>query len=394
MTADSSVETDANPDLESTTRRPYFPALDGIRAIAALLVFCAHYANFGWGWAGVNIFFVLSGFLITGILYDTRNDRYRFRNFYVRRTLRIFPLYYGIFLILLLSTPLFHWEWSGRWLWPCYLGNFSLFTYFPSIRANDAVGALWGTLGSPFLRTPARFHLVIGHFWSLCVEEQFYLVWPLVVFLVRQRIALMRICAAVVVALPFLRWLLELTHQNPPLPTTFPYGITFFQLDALLLGGFIALYLRGGDVSKLRGVASAAAFGIVCIAALAVLYEHFVKHAPDLWNSTPSWAFTFGMTLVNLLSGSIILLSLNPRYFLNRVFVLRPLRRLGQVSYGFYVFHAMPIALYGGLVSSHLHHFQRIATGLLGLSCTICLALLSYRYFESPFLQMKERWTR
>ena len=78
----------------------------------------------------MDLFFVLSGFLITGILYDTRNTQHRFRNFYVRRTLRIFPLYYGLLIVGLLLTPIFHWIWHPVWiLWPLYLGNYGRFIW-------------------------------------------------------------------------------------------------------------------------------------------------------------------------------------------------------------------------------------------------------------------------
>src|SRR5580698_10512614 len=110
--------------------RAYFPALDGIRALAFVMVLGQHYVATPWGWTGVDIFFVLSGFLITGILFDSRDDPHRVRNFYIRRTLRIFPLYYGIFLVLLLSTPLIHWSWSRSWIaWPLYLGNYLRFLH-------------------------------------------------------------------------------------------------------------------------------------------------------------------------------------------------------------------------------------------------------------------------
>jgi peptidoglycan/LPS O-acetylase OafA/YrhL len=373
--------------------RPYYPALDGIRAIAALTVFCAHYAGFAWGWAGVNIFFVLSGFLITGILYDARHEPHRFRNFYVRRSLRIFPLYYGIFLLLLLSTPLLHWEWNKAWiLWACYLGNFTMFHYFPVISNNGGMGALAGTL-RPLSAIPTHFHIVLGHFWSLCVEEQFYLLWPAVVLTVKKRSTLMRICGAVVVALPFVRWALNFIHRNPPLPSTFLYGITFFQIDALLLGGFIALCLRGQRIEALKRAAHVYISGIVVIAVLAMIYQFVFRHVSAPWNIEPTWVFTFGLTMVNLFAGSIILLCLNPCFALNRLLLLRPLRALGRVSYGFYVFHAIPIVLYGSLISAHIHHFQRTITAGFALCVTIGLAQLSYRFFESPFLRMKDRWT-
>ena len=114
-----------NTEHTKPENRGFFPALDGLRAVAFMMVFLQHYEKLPWGWSGVDFFFVLSGFLITGILFDTRNDSHRVRNFYIRRTPRIFPLYYGILLALLLSTPFAHWQWSWRWLvWPLYLGNF------------------------------------------------------------------------------------------------------------------------------------------------------------------------------------------------------------------------------------------------------------------------------
>src|ERR1700744_4617103 len=108
----------------SPENRGFYPALDGLRALAFLMVFATHYEGMPWGWSGVDVFFVISGFLITGILLDTRDDRYRVRNFYARRSLRIFPLYYGVFLLLLLLTPFLHLNWSAGWLaWPLYVGN-------------------------------------------------------------------------------------------------------------------------------------------------------------------------------------------------------------------------------------------------------------------------------
>ena len=120
-----------------------FPALDGIRAVAFFAVFLTHYRHLAWAWGGVNAFFVLSGFLITGILWDTRDRPHAMRAFYIRRTLRIFPLYWGVFLVLLLLTPICRWQWSGAWLlWPLYVGNFvRLFTHAdmsPHIEARSS----------------------------------------------------------------------------------------------------------------------------------------------------------------------------------------------------------------------------------------------------------------
>src|ERR1700712_3651211 len=104
----SSLPPSANTAHTRPENRAFYPALDGLRAVAFLMVFFQHYLSMPWGWTGVNVFFVLSGFLITGILFDTRDAPNRARNFYVRRTLRIFPLYYAIFLALLLLQPIMH----------------------------------------------------------------------------------------------------------------------------------------------------------------------------------------------------------------------------------------------------------------------------------------------
>jgi peptidoglycan/LPS O-acetylase OafA/YrhL len=147
--------------------RAFYPALDGLRAIAFLMVFCVRYIYMPWGWAGVDVFFVLSGFLITGILFDSLDDLHRVRNFYVRRILRIFPLYYGVMLLLL---PFIYGQLSWSWLlWPAYLGNYARF-FHPYVVDTPA-----GNLADfqLILQVGNHARLYLGHFWSLCVEEQF-----------------------------------------------------------------------------------------------------------------------------------------------------------------------------------------------------------------------------
>ena len=105
------------PVSGANAKSAYYIALDGLRAIAVIMVFFQHYGAgkaflFGWGWTGVDIFFVLSGFLITGILYDSQQKPHRYRDFYIRRTLRIFPLYYFVWAVILLMTPFALWQWN------------------------------------------------------------------------------------------------------------------------------------------------------------------------------------------------------------------------------------------------------------------------------------------
>ena len=351
--------------------------------------------SWSWGWAGVDVFFVLSGFLITGILFDTRDARNRFRVFYMRRTLRIFPLYYAVLFLALITTPLMDWMWNPAWvLWSLYLGNYARFIY----------------LHSPLLPLGAIEHLVsrydghvdlvffLGHFWSLCVEEQFYLVWPLVVFLVRRRETLRLIClCSLPVALAARTTCLDIFPKYAAAELL--YRVTPLRVDALLLGGLLALCLRGPEGAKLQRL-GLPIFGLFCFGFVAfqVVHRFFTaSHAIYVPASGDPVLTTVGYTLIDLGAAALILASLsldNPiAWFLN----LRPLRALGKISYGFYVFHDIFHQVYiravaafiGGRVS--VPYFNCVVAGV-GLLATILLAQLSFRHFETPFLRLKARF--
>jgi peptidoglycan/LPS O-acetylase OafA/YrhL len=398
LTDDSHLVT-GNTSHTQPENRAFFPALDGLRAIALLMVFFQHYAVIPWGWTGVNIFFVLSGFLITGILFDTRDDPHRARNFYIRRTLRIFPLYYGVFLVLLLLWPLVHWQWTASWLaWPLYLGNF-LIIRSPAVNQVGSVQELSAHAHLASTLFP-RSNVFLGHFWSLCVEEQFYLFWPWIIFWVRSRRALLWICSVTVVLVPLLRLLAQNTAPAWMLQAELLYRVTPFQVDSLLLGGLVALLWRGANRQRLLTIARI--FAPLC-AVVAVVYLSVTVHAslPNwrLGYLYPSWRLTWGLCFINLFSAAVIVCALHPGGAIYRTLHLRPLRWLGRISYGAYVLHDIPHNFYGDfcqLLGRH-SHFMKVHVGLAGnllaLICTILLAWLSFRFFESPFLNLKERWT-
>jgi peptidoglycan/LPS O-acetylase OafA/YrhL len=245
--------------------RAYYPALDGLRAFSFFGVFLWHYITFPYGWAGVDIFFVLSGFLITGILYDTRDDPFRVRNFYIRRTLRIFPLYYGVFLAIFLVSPLLKWTWSWQWLaWPLYLGNFLRFLY---PHQNNYFVAVFAD-ADLVSKTRHGIELQLGHFWTLCIEEQFYLLWPWVVFTIRDRRKLIAICITCIVLVPVAR---TLAMQYLPQPLVSGYVVlhaTPFRFDTLLVGALIALLYRGAHRDRMQWFARI----VLPIAALYLLW--------------------------------------------------------------------------------------------------------------------------
>jgi len=385
-----SLPVTGNTELTQPENRAYYPALDGLRAIAFLLVFFGHYGHMPWGWAGVDFFFVLSGFLITGILYDSRDDTFRVRNFYVRRTLRIFPLYYGIMVVLLLAEPIMHWQWSWRWLvWPAYLGNFAMFLH-PYVYGSPLQRLAALQLISVHTRSTP---LQMGHFWSLCVEEQFYLLWPWLVFLLRDRRKLLWICIAMQ---PLCLAARLLGHHYLPLwmlQNEVLYRATPFRLDALLLGGMLALWLRGPHAQTLLRFARTALPVLLTAIALGVLLTP-LRHLRAGTYPYPTGIFTWGLTLIDLLAALVLLVALQPGSWVYRLLQLRPLRWLGLISYGAYVLHDVFHIFYFHAANILLPQHVELATTTFGLIFTVLLAWLSYRFYESPFLNLKERWTR
>ncbi len=367
-----------NTTETAPANRVYFPALDGLRAAAFLAVFFHHYSHLLFGWVGVDCFFVLSGFLITGILIDTIDSPVRLPSFYARRTLRIFPLYFGVIFLVLLADPVMHWHWDSRWLlWPAYLGNWLVLLHRGSfdIATRNAIDAV--------LNSQHGLTLHFGHFWSLCVEEQFYLVWPFVVFSVRNRRVLLWCCLITVILGPMLRLGAILA-----LPTEqIMYGAvehnTLFRIDTLMVGAGLALLWRGEHRARILSGARLLGWLAAAIAGL------FFLHPPHRLLRAPySLAVdVVGFTLVALLAAIVIVRTLDPGSLYSKTFSVAPLRWMGRISYGAYVFHDIPHTFYGRLC-----HGNNNITAAFALGCTLLFANLSYRYVESPFLRLKTRF--
>lgn len=374
----------------------YYVALDGLRAIAVIMVFFQHYGAghafiFGWGWAGVDIFFVLSGFLITGILYDSQSKAHRYRDFYVRRTLRIFPLYYFIWAVILLLAPFAHWQWNIRWaFWPAYLGNYARFFFLH--QPGDPYRFDKLTFGAPvstWFGYP--FHLYIGHFWSLCVEEQFYLIWPFIVYQVRKRETLIKICLAVIVLSPIARAVLSMTLSPQLLRMELFYRSLPTRLDALLIGGLIALMLRGPEEATLRRLRRPMLF--LAAAVFVALYWVFTKTlALPLEGSASNWIGMFGFTVIDVFAAALILECIHPGSFFETCLRWKPIRALGIISYGFYVYHDLLHDFYSDLAHRISPEYAYPLTLLIAFTATILIATLSYRLLEKPLLKLKDRF--
>src|SRR4051794_17305081 len=225
-------------------RMVHIPALDGLRGVAILLVLVFHFseshsAMSGWfqklhriaasGWVGVDLFFVLSGFLITSILFEAKRSSGYFRNFYMRRVLRIFPLYYGVLVVAFLLIPLVHPYQNPR---------------YQTIAAHQ--GYLWAYLQNYVTWIDWKG---FTHFWSLAVEEQFYLVWPTVVFCLNRK-SLMWVCGVLICVALAVRVGRVVSYHDLPAAqyqaiAQATYYYTFCRMDALLVGAFLALAAHG-----------------------------------------------------------------------------------------------------------------------------------------------------
>ena len=353
------------------------PRLDGVRGIAILLVLVCHLTQYGGigpngPWAdrtwkaltlpmgfGVDLFFVLSGFLITGILLDTRDGPGYFKTFYARRVLRIFPLYYASLAVALLLLPVLRRD--AFWYW----------TYTINYRFADIS---WPRV--PYL----------GHFWSLAVEEQFYLVWPALVRFLPRRV-LPWVCVAAV-ALGGWGRVHAFNAGEPPRANI----VTHLHLDGLAIGSLLAwLARRPGGLPRWRGLAGpVAAIGAV---ACVVLIARGGGDGPELASRA------FQQTALALTFGAGLLLAVTAEAGSRfRAALCAPwLTRVGLYSYSLYVIHA-PILVWAGrhhmgaellprVFGSRLPGFFLIAAGYAAL----CLALsaLSYHQFERRFLALK-----
>jgi peptidoglycan/LPS O-acetylase OafA/YrhL len=358
----------------------WYPGLDGVRGVAVSLVFAVHYIpRYTIGWMGVMIFFVLSGFLITGGLYDSQHEKHRFRNFYLRRALRIFPLFYFIWFCALIGAFFLHEYWRPTLvLWPLYLGNYARF--------------LAGTTDVDHIYTRFPwFTIQIGHFWSLAVEEQFYLLWPMVFFQISNRQTLMRICGAVMVGALLLRTILVLTLPHSILQMEFLYRMTFSQADAFLFGGLLALLMRGPEKAATLRAGPWLFWGGLAAVVIACWLNGPGQYLANVVPSTP-WMSTYGLTLVDLTSGGLILCALRPGNLLFRWITLAPLRLLGKYSYGFYVYHLLALPLLTDFALISPWHSMMIVWWCADFIVIFLLSAISYDVLELPFLRLKSRF--
>lgn len=366
------------------------PQLDGIRGIAILFVLATHYLAYepwslvdrltikisGAGWMGVDLFFVLSGFLITGILFDTKRCGDYLATFFKRRALRIFPLYFIFLLGLLIACYWIipHWpqaaQWreSQTWYW-LYMVNFML--------ANEGSWA-----AAPFNS---------GHLWSLAIEEQFYLLWPFVVWKLGRR-HLMSLCVIMFAGVFILRISLSFNDFN----SLAVFVATPTRMDTLLAGAFVALLIRGPSSQLVLWRLARAGFIVGSAILAAVIISERGASQYSLFMQTVGYSAIAAMAASLVLAAVNINLPSSITNFLSANW----LTFFGTYSYALYMFHGLA----GAAVETVFPQIDSLPTVggivlpwvLLRASCStalaVVIALISWHLLEKRFLSLKPKY--
>jgi peptidoglycan/LPS O-acetylase OafA/YrhL len=338
--------------------REKIPQLDAVRGIAILVVLAHNLHGFSsapfsivsnYGWMGVDLFFVLSGFLITGILLDSKSSENYFRNFYARRCLRIWPLYYSVLILMFVILPLVRPQdapelfqrSSPWWSYPFFLQNFLVSA--PAL----AVGPL-------------------GVSWSLAVEELFYLVWPLFVRLLSTE-RLQLAAWAVLLGSPGLRLYFLTRHW-------IIYSNPFCRLDGMMAGALLAILVRKAGFAPGR--------------ILRAVWVLFFLAVPLAITTAAYGLMWLAFSMAVLASAAFVYLALFAAESWFRAFLTnRFLIFTGTISYALYLLHKIPDDAFKLL---HWKEAHPIATFWLAVAGSYLLAIASWNLLEKPFLKLKK----
>ncbi|HAV77436.1 MAG TPA: hypothetical protein DCX53_08785 [Anaerolineae bacterium] len=365
---------------------PMIPGLDGLRAIAYLLVFFFHTHYLGIGWIGVQFFFVLSGFLITGILLHMKKSlppREYFIKFYGRRFLRIFPLYYFyLFAIGVLTAYLISIAYR-----PGYMKAFG-------DQVQYALLYVYNFIFATVLHEPSFF---LEHFWSLSVEEQFYIFWPLLLLFIPEKYQ-KKLFLIFILLGPIFRLTFYFIHISGefrilrPILTEALYPLPFTHIDAFAFGAYISRYSIPKAKEQfyiLLGLIPAIGFATQYLAT-GEFGSFSALGYPLLMPE--GFQFIWGYLLLNYFFAITIQLVARHGMF-NRFLEWSPMQYMGRISYGLYVYH-QPIVWFAFRIQDlgiQENIVKPLAT-LISFLATLLIASISYYVMEKPILNLKDRY--
>lgn len=360
--------------------RSFMPELDSLRGIAVTMVILFH--GFFWtsdvstlyqfqgigklfisviqgGWLGVQLFFVLSGFLITGILLDTKTRPDYYKRFYFRRALRILPIYFA-FLAILFVLGIIQWQ----FLLTCIF-------FVSNISAVFGIAMQYAPL------------------WTLAIEEQFYLLWPQAVKrLSRKSVAMLAI--SIVILTPIIRWIAFVNSPGQDL-----YHYTWFVADGLAFGAIIALYLRTKQATRKNVLYAGIGLVAIGMASLLIGAPFGIFHRSTLIGAI------FQIAPWNILFAGVLILTLiigTSRF--KRIVLLKWLRFVGYISYGLYLINLLVYYEFDKIVGFfspqtniilHQTPYGLVARVIMVGGISILIAWISRKYFEEFFLKFKNK---
>lgn len=357
----------------SLPTRSYYPALDGLRGIGCLLIVVYHnfpflHSYLFFSWLAMDIFFVLSGFLITDILLNSFGERNYLKNFYVRRILRVFPLYYTSLILFLFIIP-------KLFTLPIRIDYFiANQIYFWTFTQN------WLLIFHP---VPSQSYL--NHLWSMGVEEQFYLLWPLVFALIKKPKILLGMLILLLLSFITLRFWLW-TQHIPKMPY---YGFYMFtRIDGICIGCMVAL-LQKINVKFLTKNTALIVFAFAGI--------NFLFYAVNLrFNDSFPYLALVGFSTFSMMFGLLVHDIVNrTTKLVTTIFDVNVLKFLGRISYGTYIFHWPMYLLLNPYIIKWAEGSINFVSPQLFSSVIITIlayvtGFLSYRYFELRFLRLKK----
>lgn len=370
----------------------YLRSIDGLKGIAILLVIMFHLNIVRFGWSGVILFFVLSGYLITRILHTEKEDhltvRHKLKNFWIRRALRIFPLLY-LYLIILLVFSFFS---QVKFVGSAELPYLLTYTY------NFYLISVFDHAGPSFLT---------GHLWSLSIEEQFYIFFPLLIFFNRRRRLKFILVGLILFSVVSRLFYDQYPHNNlngVEYSSFLDYHL-FAYLGSFSFGASIFVF-RLDKLKPLVGYLIFATAALIILGGGLAVYLDIHKNEPfDLTNYLLSFGLVteysknfyhiWGHLSLNLFFASTLLLLLLPGKNLvhisfRKLFELKPLVAIGKVSYGMYIFHAIVIWLLLQVFDQKL--INKYLFFLLCLSATWLISFVVYQLYEKRFLALKEKF--
>jgi peptidoglycan/LPS O-acetylase OafA/YrhL len=354
----------------------YHPSLDIVRGIAVTMVILYHvfwYVSFfRLGWIGVDLFFVLSGYLITDILLRSRENRYYFSKFYIKRILRIFPVYYLVLFAFFSLSPVFfsiklpgstytYYNHNQIWYW-LFIQN-------------------WLTV---WKGTPTEPYLL--HFWSLAIEEQFYILWPVTLYFIKQLETLKKLIILLIFIALLLRISICILH---PQQTEELYYNTFTRMDSLLFGCLISIQVKQEILIPTTFIK------LIILSFIALIFTSItllgnVQHDNRIF-------VTIGYTISAAFFGIIIYLLVTYEKKLDALIKNgKVFSFLAKISYSLYIIH-LPVYLITAYILSHNQTLflpllvrQKVSISLFSLLITLLLSIASFNIIEKRFLSLKK----